>query len=317
MKRTEQISAYVFRPAADNDKAPEYLALRRSESRGGFWQGVTGGLEPQDKDGIVEGVFGSGSREAAGAVREVGEELSLTPTRMYETGYSFGFTDPKDGELIEHVVGVQVEKGSQPTLSDEHDAAFWVGADDMRALVGHKWPENVIGFNKAHDVITEDFQQETNGTFSPKDWTLVIEKPDAIELGIEDEIKERLQERGLQIVMGKKAIELTDAMVDKIWLPPKDRDPWYHATVSYMKRLPVNVYLARGEDASKAVTDVKMELRKKYDKNYRDDDNAPVERRVESIIHGSDRMEELARQALLFFSYDDLNALVNDGKIAH
>ena len=312
MARTEQISAFVFRPSEENPNAPEYLALRRTPARGGFWQGVTGGLEQVDQPGIVAGVAGSGSREAAGAIREMSEELQLDPARIYETGYSFSFTDPKDGELVEHVVAVEVDEHAEPTLSDEHDAAFWVNAQDMRKLVGDKWEDNVVGFDKAHGEVSKVFAEEAQGSFGPKQWALVIEKPDALELGIENEVRERLAERGLQVVLGAQGIALTHEVVDKIWRAPKDKDPWYWATVDYMTRRPVNAYLLHGDDASEKVGEVKKSLRAQYDKNYRDDETAPVERRVESIIHGSDRIEELARQALLFFPWSEVDEAVRD-----
>jgi nucleoside diphosphate kinase/8-oxo-dGTP pyrophosphatase MutT (NUDIX family) len=312
MSRTEQISAFVFRPSPENEASAEYLALRRSAARGGFWQGVTGGLEQYDAAGQIDGVGGTGSRPAAGAVREIHEELGLRPTHVYDTGYNFSFTDPKDGTLTEHVLAAQVDSTAEPTLSDEHDAAFWVSGQDMRELVGAKWPENVVGFDEADAIVRESFGEQATSTFGPNNWALVIEKPDAIELGIEKEIAHGLKERGLKIMLGARGVALNSDTVDKIWIPPKDKDPWYWSTVEYMSRRPVNVHLVHGEDASDKVMEMKMGLRKKYDKNYRDDESAPVERRVESVIHGSDRMEELARQALLFFDWSEVNGAIHD-----
>lgn len=312
MSRTEQVSAFVFRPSPENSASAEYLALRRTPARGGFWQGVTGGLEQYDQPGSIDGIEGSGSRQATGAVREVREELGLQATRVYDTGYNFNFTDPKDGNLTEHVLAIQVDSGAEPTLSDEHDAAFWVNGPDMRQLVGAKWAENVVGFNKADDAVRESFDGQATDTFGPDNWALVIEKPDAIELGIEKEIARGLKERGLRVMLGARGVALDAETVDKIWIPPKDKDPWYWSTVEYMSRLPVNIHLVHGEDASDKVMEMKMGLRKKYDKNYRDDESVPVERRVESVIHGSDRMEELARQALLFFRWPEINGAIQD-----
>jgi nucleoside diphosphate kinase/8-oxo-dGTP pyrophosphatase MutT (NUDIX family) len=312
MSRTEQISAFVFRPSPENADSAEYLALRRTPARGGFWQSVTGGLEQYDQPGQVTAIEGSASRPAVGAIREVREEVSMEPVSVYDTGYNFKFTDPKDGELTEHVLAVQVDPTAEPTLSDEHDAAFWVNGPDMRQLIGAKWADNVVGFDKADALVRESFEGQAANTFGPDNWALVIEKPDAIELGIEHEIAAGLKERGLKVVLATHGLALNADMVDKIWIPPKNKDPWYWSTVEYMERLPVNVHLVHGEDASDKVLDLKMSLRKKYDKNYRDDESVPVERRVESVLHGSDRMEELARQALLFFQWPEITEVIRD-----
>ena len=48
----------------------EYLLLRRTASRGGFWQGVTGGVE--EDEGVVEA-----------ATRELFEETGCAKTGMY------------------------------------------------------------------------------------------------------------------------------------------------------------------------------------------------------------------------------------------
>jgi len=311
MSRREQISAFVFRPS-DDGVSPEYLALRRAPERGGFWQGVTGGLEDFDRAGIIDTVEGSGTRHAAGAIREIGEELDLDVKRIYETGYNFSFTDPKDGELIEHVVAVEVEKNAEPTLSDEHDAAFWVNHDSMRSLVGAKWADNVVGFDKAHSEVAGTYPETAKHAFGTDRWSLVIEKPDVRELGIEDEVRRGLRDMGLRAVLNIEDLQLDQTTVDGIWIPPKVRDPWYQATVDYMTRTPVNVQLMHGDHATEKVMDLKRRLRAKYDKNYRDDETAPVARRVESIIHGSDRMEELARQALLFFAWPALDETIRN-----
>lgn len=311
MSRTEQVSAFVFRPSEGLDAA-EYLALRRVPERGGFWQGVTGGLDDIDHAGTINTVNQKGTRHAAGAIREVGEEIGLDVVRVHETGYNFSFTDPNDGMLVEHVVAVEVEPGSNPTLSDEHDGAFWVNNPDMRSLVGAKWPENVVGFDRAHAEVAKKYPGMPTSTFGINGWSLVIEKPDAIELGIQDEIRRKLRAVGLRTILSIEGVQLSPEMVDGIWIPPKIRDPWYHATIDYMMRTPVNVQLMHGNNATEKVLVLKQKLRRKYDKNYRDDDTAPVEKRVESLLHGSDRMEELARQALLFFQQQTIYEAVQN-----
>jgi len=61
----------------------EYLLLRRIPSRGGFWQGVTGGVQQ-----------GEGLKEAA--QRELLEETGLVPSLLEKINYSYSF--PLDEE---------------------------------------------------------------------------------------------------------------------------------------------------------------------------------------------------------------------------
>ncbi len=56
----------------------EYLLLRRIASRGGFWQGVTGGVE--DDEEILET-----------ARRELMEETGLVPSRLQRIDYTYAF----------------------------------------------------------------------------------------------------------------------------------------------------------------------------------------------------------------------------------
>jgi 8-oxo-dGTP pyrophosphatase MutT (NUDIX family) len=120
-----QILVYVFRRR--DDRAIEFLLLRRVEDRGGFWQGVTGAPKRQETD------------EQA-AVREV----------LEETGFPVGTTiatidhrcllhphtgDPAQWERLygpevktvpEEVYVAEVPAGAEPVLApDEHDAFTW------------------------------------------------------------------------------------------------------------------------------------------------------------------------------------------------
>ncbi len=98
--------------------------LRRVPERGGFWQGVTGGVE-------------EGERLIDAARREVLEETSLCPHTITPIDHSYTFPleerwkrlYPEDvHEIVEHVFIAHTDEAT-PTLSDEHDAWRWCGLD--------------------------------------------------------------------------------------------------------------------------------------------------------------------------------------------
>ncbi len=102
----------------------QVLLLKRSEARGGFWQPVTGRVEPSE------------SPQAA-AQRELLEETGLNARVVplgYEHGFAWGATAiPTVGREVAFVA--EVEPGQVPRLSDEHTAFEWVDLERALALV--------------------------------------------------------------------------------------------------------------------------------------------------------------------------------------
>lgn len=75
MRQPVQVLVY---PLKTTDCGWEYLLLRRIASRGGFWQGVTGGLE-------------EGEDLVKAAERELLEETGLVPSTLEQIDYSYSF----------------------------------------------------------------------------------------------------------------------------------------------------------------------------------------------------------------------------------
>jgi dATP pyrophosphohydrolase len=129
-----QVLVYVVRPA---QRRQHYLVLRRVPGRGGFWQGITGGVEP-------------GETIAQAAARELAEEVGLVPITLHRMDYCYSFPvedrwrhayAPDVQEIVEYVFLAGVDENAEPVLSWEHDAWRWCSFDEAAGLL--TWPENV------------------------------------------------------------------------------------------------------------------------------------------------------------------------------
>jgi 8-oxo-dGTP pyrophosphatase MutT (NUDIX family) len=104
----------------------EYLLMRRTISRGGFWQGVSGGIEAKEDLDLA-------------AARELREETSFKAT-VQSINYQFEYTikekfshiySPNVKTIKEYSFIADVTGLGDPTLSDEHDTFKWAQFDDI------------------------------------------------------------------------------------------------------------------------------------------------------------------------------------------
>jgi len=135
MRLPIQVLVYVAKVV---DGRREYLLLRRLPSRGGFWQGVTGGVE-------------EGEELLDAAHRELAEETHLAPVKIQLVDYSYSFAvsdswrhlyadDVK--EITERVFATIVDGQQTPMIDPrEHDQWQWCSLD--AALMLLTWPENI------------------------------------------------------------------------------------------------------------------------------------------------------------------------------
>ncbi|HKM69862.1 MAG TPA: nucleoside-diphosphate kinase [Stellaceae bacterium] len=129
--------------------------------------------------------------------------------------------------------------------------------------------------------------------------TLSIIKPDATRRNLTGRINNRFEKRGLRIV-AQKRIRLTEAQAERFYEVHAQR-PFYRGLVTFMTSGPIVVQVLEGEDA--------VALNREIMGATNPANAAPGTIRkdfAESIeansVHGSDSLENAAREIAFFFS---------------
>ena len=109
MRLPEEALLVVYRPG------PEYLVLLRAPDGGGYWHLVAGGLEGDE-----------GARAAA--LRELGEETGLAPSRLEALPLELGYERPDGVRITLHPFLAEAPAGWEPVLDEEHTEYRWCSA---------------------------------------------------------------------------------------------------------------------------------------------------------------------------------------------
>jgi 8-oxo-dGTP pyrophosphatase MutT (NUDIX family) len=134
-------------PVAPATYGHEYLLLRRIPPRGGFWQGVSGAVEP-------------GEALDAAAVRELVEETRLEPIGLVPIDYQYTFSpsggrgsSTRRGPRVTETVFLAILSAKvDPTIDPaEHDAWAWFTYEDAMGWL--RWPENVEALKRCEALI--------------------------------------------------------------------------------------------------------------------------------------------------------------------
>ena len=147
-----QVLVYLFQRRHDGDL--EFLMLRRTVERGGFWQGVSGAPDWHESDD-------------EGAIREVQEETGFAIAgNLQQIGFRYvllraGDSDEEQWERLygpdvdavpEEVYVAEVPSDTEPALApDEHDAFRWCSFDHALALLTYE--ENRRALHAARDFL--------------------------------------------------------------------------------------------------------------------------------------------------------------------
>jgi lipoyl(octanoyl) transferase len=139
------LSILVYAVAPDST-GHVYLLLRRTQAQGGFWQGVTGTVEP-----------GEALDEAA--IRELKEETALAPIRLLAVDYHYTFPlrmrRARRSQLhlmTESAFLALLSAKVDPTIdAAEHDAWAWFSYEE--ALMWLRWPGNIEALRRCETII--------------------------------------------------------------------------------------------------------------------------------------------------------------------
>ncbi|MCX7805443.1 MAG: NUDIX pyrophosphatase [Planctomycetota bacterium] len=113
------VVAFVFRQQANT---VQFLMLKRSKERGGFWQPVSGTIKGRET-------------AAQAAMREVEEETGLRLRRyVVADAVNVFYKEAEDTIYVEPVFGIEVADG-KVTLSPEHILYRWCSPEDAMGLL--------------------------------------------------------------------------------------------------------------------------------------------------------------------------------------
>ncbi|CAC12473.1 hypothetical protein [Thermoplasma acidophilum] len=124
-----KIQAVIYRC----NEGPEFLILHRNPEHGGFWQNITGNVEPEED--LHEALM-----------REIGEEIGIKQEcidRVSDEIMAFRFW-AHGMDFIEHVYAVKIDGSCSVDISrnvdHEHDEYRWMNLEEALSMV--RWYTN-------------------------------------------------------------------------------------------------------------------------------------------------------------------------------
>jgi dATP pyrophosphohydrolase len=135
MRLPIQIEAILFRR---KNGRTQYLLLKRTPKREGFWQPITGGVEEEET-------------RIDALKREVTEETGIKGIlRIIEGIHYFEFSDPYLNK--EYVYGVEVSADEKVVIDEkEHSEFRWYSLQEALGLM--KWKENKEALKKLNGIL--------------------------------------------------------------------------------------------------------------------------------------------------------------------
>jgi dihydroneopterin triphosphate diphosphatase len=146
--RTQQVQAWVFR----RSKGIRYLLLKRIASKGGFWQPISGGVEPTDTD-----ILSAGRREVLEetGIPEHAIKKTIEPFYFYTIDKHY-LTGKPITPLHESVIAFEVDSDEvrlDRNIYPEHSESKWAGFEEAMNLL--KWEDNKTALKKLNNILVD------------------------------------------------------------------------------------------------------------------------------------------------------------------
>jgi nucleoside diphosphate kinase len=199
----------------------------------------------------------------------------------------------------------------------QEDPFFWVSYRGLNSVLEFKGEGQKSAAQKLPTLLQDTHADHHPLTLSDQQYSLVMAKPDAMEKGLDTAIEKALIQDGLTILDIDQRDSLTEADVERIWVPstkwnpPQEPSEWWRATVRYMTEGPVKAYLVGGHNATERANGIKAGIRSVFDVDPHDNSkDRSVDQQVRSLMHASDRTEELARNVSVFWDNVAINEMM-------
>jgi 8-oxo-dGTP pyrophosphatase MutT (NUDIX family) len=110
--------------------AGEFLALLRSQAKGGYWNPPAGGVEP-------------GETPSQAAQRELAEETGLR-VDVVNLDLELTYVRPDGGRVHVDAFAAEAPSGWEPLLDDEHVDHRWCSEADAAGLFAYSEPRRAL-----------------------------------------------------------------------------------------------------------------------------------------------------------------------------
>ena len=146
--RKIQVQSIVFRK---KENKQEFLLLKRTAEKGGFWQPVSGGMEPEDKT-ILDTAYRELKEEANIQKKDIIK--TLKDVHYFEVDEHYLTNEPIE-PIKEYVFGIEIKPETKISIENnhcnEHEEIKWTVFDEAIKML--KWENNKEGFKKLHKII--------------------------------------------------------------------------------------------------------------------------------------------------------------------
>ena len=177
MKLPTKVQCIIYKEV---NRKHEFLILKRLDSKGGFWQPITGSVEESDKD--IE----------SASFREIFEEIKVKKSdilKKHSNIHSFQFKNDKNTTITEYVFAFEVKSNVKINIDSniypEHSEYEWALFE--KAINTIEWENNKIALSKVNDMLTKNKKMDHNrikeleenydfGTYPKRDITIVSGK---------------------------------------------------------------------------------------------------------------------------------------------